>query len=455
MLKTIPNEPAHWQQILAETNPVHRIKLLNRGIEAFAHEDYTLLKKYLLEALPLCQENVVPNIAKLMVAVSALVAAAQMGDIHIFQTAQKLLQLVLAQEKNWKKNYYYLYNLSVIYQNIGDFLNFTEAYQQAIYLMISAANILDAHPSASFNIKKSHKLILSTIGDCYLSFGDVQLAEQYLLAAKNSAEKEQYIQSLPLMYLRWAGLCLAKGAAAEALGISQQMLNMEPVLVLKILIWEIQAKAYLSLEQAANALEILDVALAQAHQVASVHLHMLLLETKLKVLAILGHFEIYAQTHTHLQTLQTEYLPMRHVLYRFCFDLQSLLPPMESISRPANTFATLGQDTPTPERLFAQQMLQTIQTHYHDVNFGVETLAEYLNMSLRTLARRCQEALQHPPLYFIRQTRLQAAISLLERGQKDIHIIANLVGFRSPAYFAKTFRLAYGLPPTAYLAKKL
>jgi signal transduction histidine kinase/DNA-binding response OmpR family regulator/streptogramin lyase len=82
---------------------------------------------------------------------------------------------------------------------------------------------------------------------------------------------------------------------------------------------------------------------------------------------------------------------------------------------------------------------------------GVEDLADFLNMSSRTLNRKLSTLLGLTANELIRNHRLSEGKSLLRSGLA-VSEVAYQVGFESPQYFAQCFKALYDITPTAYSA---
>jgi DNA-binding response OmpR family regulator len=102
---------------------------------------------------------------------------------------------------------------------------------------------------------------------------------------------------------------------------------------------------------------------------------------------------------------------------------------------------------PPVEAAFMERIFQTIDQHLNDAAFGVEHLAEQLQINRRTLQRKVQTLTALSPNELIRNHRLRRALPLLKQGQ-PIADVAFKVGFENPSYFSKCFREAFGKLPS-------
>ena len=84
------------------------------------------------------------------------------------------------------------------------------------------------------------------------------------------------------------------------------------------------------------------------------------------------------------------------------------------------------------------------------INFTVNTLADYANMSRRTFDRKFRSALQITPKEWITLQRLNAAKELLEQDNINIELIADQAGFDNAATMRHNFRKVLGVSPRQY-----
>ena len=108
--------------------------------------------------------------------------------------------------------------------------------------------------------------------------------------------------------------------------------------------------------------------------------------------------------------------------------------------------ASIGSE----EADFLEQLHNAVDEHIDNSNFGVDWLADEMDLSARHLRRRLKEVTRLSPAGFIRTRRLQHAAALLEEGADTISDVASSVGYRDPSYFSRLFRETYGCPPTEY-----
>lgn len=100
---------------------------------------------------------------------------------------------------------------------------------------------------------------------------------------------------------------------------------------------------------------------------------------------------------------------------------------------------------------FLNNFIKCIEEVYADAEFNVEKLSDALGLSRGHLHRKVKELTGTAPVDFLRNYRLSKAAGLLKQKQYSVSEIAYQVGFSSPAYFSKCFKLVYEVTPTEYL----
>ena len=83
-------------------------------------------------------------------------------------------------------------------------------------------------------------------------------------------------------------------------------------------------------------------------------------------------------------------------------------------------------------------------------NFGVDQLAEELNMSTRQLQRQMKEGAALSASGCIRMMRLERAAQLLEQDAGRISEIASAVGYSDAKHFSRRFRQVFGVLPSEF-----
>ena len=99
---------------------------------------------------------------------------------------------------------------------------------------------------------------------------------------------------------------------------------------------------------------------------------------------------------------------------------------------------------------FVEALSEAVDEHIGNSNFGVDWLADEMDLSARHLRRRIKDVTGLSASGFIRTRRLQHAATLLQQGADTIADVADAVGYRDPSYFSRLFRETFGCSPTEY-----
>lgn len=102
---------------------------------------------------------------------------------------------------------------------------------------------------------------------------------------------------------------------------------------------------------------------------------------------------------------------------------------------------------PLPE--LAAEAVRLIQSRYAHL-YGVEELAEVLEVSKSHLVRSFKAATGKTPGQYLTEIRIEAAKQLLAAEDCPLELLAQLTGFSGANYFCKVFRSSTGMTPAAY-----
>src|SRR5688572_13469449 len=97
-------------------------------------------------------------------------------------------------------------------------------------------------------------------------------------------------------------------------------------------------------------------------------------------------------------------------------------------------------------------VMQIIEEHISDSNFGVEAFGREAGMSRMQLHRKLKALTDQSPGDFIRIMRLRRAAELLSNQAGSISEVAFMVGFNDPSYFTKCFQKQFGRTPSEFVA---
>lgn len=99
------------------------------------------------------------------------------------------------------------------------------------------------------------------------------------------------------------------------------------------------------------------------------------------------------------------------------------------------------------EDQFLSELKKVMEKNLMNEQFGVESMADALAMSRRTLVRKLHAVTGQAPVKFIRAYRLERSMQMLKDNAAPIWEIAVKTGFGSASYFTKCFKDHYGISP--------
>ena len=119
------------------------------------------------------------------------------------------------------------------------------------------------------------------------------------------------------------------------------------------------------------------------------------------------------------------------------------------------TEENLADERNEEDRQFLMQVIEAVNLAMPSGNFGVETIASELNMSVQTFRRRLMAAAGESPKSYISAIQMERAVTLLtDSRDMPISKVANLCGFEETSSFGHTFKRIYGCSPSRYREEK-
>jgi transcriptional regulator GlxA family with amidase domain len=100
-------------------------------------------------------------------------------------------------------------------------------------------------------------------------------------------------------------------------------------------------------------------------------------------------------------------------------------------------------------RALFEEASEIIQNEYAK-DLELDQVARRLATSRRQLQRSFAEIGRTSFRSYVARVRMQRALELLRDGSLPVRDVANSVGYRQPAQFAKTFRRHHGAPPSSF-----
>lgn len=112
----------------------------------------------------------------------------------------------------------------------------------------------------------------------------------------------------------------------------------------------------------------------------------------------------------------------------------------------ANTMALTKADEE-----FIKKLNEIILKNLHNPDFGMDDIADTLNISRSNFYRKIKGVLDLSPNEYLRLERLKRAAQLLKEGESRVNEICYTVGFNSPSYFSKCFQKQFGVLPKDFV----
>ena len=102
-----------------------------------------------------------------------------------------------------------------------------------------------------------------------------------------------------------------------------------------------------------------------------------------------------------------------------------------------------------PETQGVEKVISYMEAHYRE-SITVRTLAVQLDLSTNYFGTYFKTHTGMTPVDYMRRIRLSHAARMLKSTREKIKTIAHETGFRSPEYFTRVFRDAFGVTPAQY-----
>jgi YesN/AraC family two-component response regulator len=106
----------------------------------------------------------------------------------------------------------------------------------------------------------------------------------------------------------------------------------------------------------------------------------------------------------------------------------------------------LGADS----QKFLNQLVENIVAAIENPDFGVNELAELMNMSTPSLYKKIKSVTGSSVNDFIKGIRLKKAAELLETSLYTVYQVSYMVGFSDSRYFSKEFKKFFGKLPSEW-----
>ena len=107
----------------------------------------------------------------------------------------------------------------------------------------------------------------------------------------------------------------------------------------------------------------------------------------------------------------------------------------------------------SPDEKLMERVMTVISNNISNPDLNTDMIAQQVGISRVHLHRKMKELTNQTPHTFIRNTRLQQAARLLQRGGQNITEVMYACGFTNSASFSTMFKNLYGMSPREYMNK--
>lgn len=102
----------------------------------------------------------------------------------------------------------------------------------------------------------------------------------------------------------------------------------------------------------------------------------------------------------------------------------------------------------TPDKEFLRRFVVMLEANLHNDKLGMEDFAQKMSLSRSQLHRKLKALTDQHPTDYIRDYRLEKAMSLIKNREGTISEIAARVGFSNEKYFSTVFKEKFGVSPS-------
>lgn len=107
------------------------------------------------------------------------------------------------------------------------------------------------------------------------------------------------------------------------------------------------------------------------------------------------------------------------------------------------------------DQQFLAKVISLVDEALANKDYGVETIAEQMNMSVSTFRRKLMAVTDESPKNYITAIQMNKAATLLEKQPAlSVNEVSNRCGFDDAANFSRVFKRFYGVAPSQYSKKR-
>jgi signal transduction histidine kinase/ligand-binding sensor domain-containing protein/DNA-binding response OmpR family regulator len=135
-------------------------------------------------------------------------------------------------------------------------------------------------------------------------------------------------------------------------------------------------------------------------------------------------------------------------------SLLELTSTMQSAYTKQIKVVTPEMEIESADEKLLQEIVNYLEKNLTNPQLSVEALSKQVGMSRSTLYSKLLQLTGESPVEYIRSFRLEKAAILMEKSNMTIAEIAYQVGFTTPNYFARSFKIKFNMLPSEYIARK-
>lgn len=283
--------------------------------------------------------------------------------------------------------------------------------------------------------------ITDIIGHAYLRKDDLGNAEMHLQAALELARKLGLRRVIRHAYAGLVDIRLKQGRGNEAVQYQQQYYAVRDSLLSTSKIRQIvELESKHALQLSAQQMQLLE----KENRIQTIWKNLLIILIILLVFLSVGIYLLQRyryRKNRELLNLEIDYLTRQH---------------KETLRKPATSLIIDPQESleSLDQKLLKRAML-VVEENIDDPHFGVEKMADEMNMSRTNLHRKIKSITGFPPSELIRSIRLRKAARLILYKVDTVSQIALMVGFDDYSHFSKAFKKHFGVSPSSYEEKSV
>lgn len=115
------------------------------------------------------------------------------------------------------------------------------------------------------------------------------------------------------------------------------------------------------------------------------------------------------------------------------------------------TFAQLTPVSSNGKQKLIDDILKYIEKNFNDSSLSLSTLAETFGYNPKYISKIFKDEVGNSFTNYVKNTRIQYAIFLIEHGITTVKNLALLCGFTDPYYFSNVFKEVVGVYPSKYI----